>query len=188
MRGLRAALPPALVVVLAAVPGRATAEALPSGSMGLLLGGFAGTGADAKQLGFGYVEPLSFHAAWHPMATERRVGWELRWNTIFTTHYSARAAQVDDLQIMQMDLSAGVRVRPAANPRRYLTLRGGPGLLRANQRIANQRAFFGPVAAAGFQQYLVGTLLLIDVDVRYGLITNGPSQIVFTAGISINGP
>lgn len=166
----------------------ASAEPLPSGSMGLLLGGFAGTGADAKQLGFGYLDPFSFFAAWHPMTTEKRVGWELRWTTIFTTHYNADAAQVADLQTMQMDLTVGARLRPAANPRRYLTLRAGPGLLRANQRIEMQRAFVGPVASAGFQQYLVGTLLKLDIDVRYGLIVNGPSQITFTAGISINGP
>jgi len=176
----------ALVVMLCA--SRASAESLPSGSMGLLLGGFHGTGADAKALGFGYVDPFSFYAAWHPMTTESRVGWEVRWNTIFTTHYNADAAQVADLQTMQMDLTIGARIRPSSNPRRYLTIRGGPGLLRANQRIDMQRAFFGPVASAGFQQYLVGTLLMLDLDVRYGLITGGPSQIVFTAGISINGP
>ncbi|MBA2540422.1 MAG: hypothetical protein H0V17_12350, partial [Deltaproteobacteria bacterium] len=161
----------------------ASAENLPSGSMGLLVGGVAGTGADAKRLGVGYVEPLSFYAAWHPMTTERRVGWELRWNTLFTTNFSADAAQVADLQTMQMDLMLGVRVRPGANPRRYLLLRGGPGLFRANQSIPPkmERAFIGPVAGAGFQQYFVGTLLKLDLDVRYGLI-GGPSQITFTAG------
>ncbi len=178
---------PGLLVALA-ISRSARAEPLPSGSMGLLLGGFAGTGADAKRLGVGYVDPFSFYAAWHPMTTEKRVGWEVRWNTIFTTHYSADAAQVADLQTMQMDLTIGARVRPTSNPRRYLILRGGPALLRANQRIDMQRAFVGPVASAGFQQYLVGTLFKLDIDVRYGLITNGPSQIVVTAGFSINGP
>ncbi len=176
-----------LMVALAIAPGRARAEDLPSGSMGLLLGGFAGTGADAKRLGFGYVDPFSFFSAWHPMTTEKRVGWELRWNTIFTTHYSAAAAQVADLQTMQMDLTVGVRVRPGANPRRYLIARGGPGLFRANQPIQMERVVYGGVTSVGFQQYFVGTLLKLDVDVRYGLI-GGPSQIVFTAGISINGP
>lgn len=166
----------------------ASADSLPSGSMGLLLGGFHGTGADAKQLGFGYLDPFSFYAAWHPMTTEKRVGWEIRWNTIFTTHYRADAAQVADLQTMQMDLTVGARIRPASNPRRYLIVRGGPALFRANQRIEMQRAFVGPVASAGFQQYFVGTLLKFDLDVRYGLIANGPSSIVVTAGISINGP
>ncbi len=177
-----------LLALALLLPRSVAAESLPSGSMGLLLGGFAGTGADAKALGFGYLDPFSFYAAWHPMTTEKRVGWEVRWSTIFTTHYNADAAQVTDLQTMQMDLTIGARVRPAANPRRYLVVRAGPGLLRANQRIEMQRAFVGPVASAGFQQYLVGTLLKLDIDVRYGLITNGPSQIVFTAGISINGP
>ncbi len=176
-----------VALALALAPRGARAEDLPSGSMGLLLGGFAGTGADAKRLGYGYIDPLSFFAAWHPMTTEKRVGWELRWNTIFTTHYSADAAQVADLQTMQMDLTVGVRVRPSANPRRYLIARGGPGLFRANQPIQMERAVYGAVTSVGFQQYFVGTLLKVDLDVRYGLI-GGPSQIVFTAGISINGP
>jgi len=190
MRGRCVAV--ALAVGLAVGPRTAASEPLPSGSMGVVVaGGIAGTGAFANRLGFGYVFPfLSFQAAWQPMTTERRVGWTLRWTTIFASTYRASAAQVTGLETMQMDLTAGVRIRPGDSPRRYITARGGPGLLRANQTIPpkmNQRAFVGGVASVGFQQYFVGTLLLLDVDVRYGLI-GGPSQIALTAGISINGP
>lgn len=169
----------------------AHAEPLPSGSMGLVFGAAAGTGADANRLGVGYIAyPLSFQAAWQPMTTERRVGWTARWTTIFTSSYAADAAQVADLETMQMDLTLGVRVRPGANLRRYLTLRGGGGLFRANQRIPPemQRAFLGGVVSAGVQQYFIGTRFMIDLDVRYGLIGNGPSAIAVTAGISIAGP
>lgn len=175
--------------MLASAP--ATAEPLPSGSMGVVvLGGVAGTGADNNRLGYGYVFPfLSFQAAWQPMSTDRRIGYSIRWTTIFTDTYEASAAQVTDLETMQMDLTAGLRVRPGNNPRRYVTLRGGPGLLRANQTIPpkNERAFIGGAASVGVQQYFIGTLLLLDIDVRYGLI-GGPSEIALTAGISINGP
>ncbi|MEO8703516.1 MAG: hypothetical protein ABI867_25940 [Kofleriaceae bacterium] len=177
-----------LIVVLLARA--AAAESLPSGSMGIIVGAVAGTGPDANRLGYGYLEPLSFHAAWQPMRTESRVGWAVRWTTMFTSTYGASAAEVADLQTMQMDFTLGLRVRPWGNVRRYLTVRGGPALFRANQTIPPkmQRAFIGPVASIGFEQYLIGTLLLLDFDVRYGLIGDAPTQIVFTAGLSIAGP
>jgi hypothetical protein len=179
----------ALAIAVLVSSRAASADNLPSGTMGFILGGVAGTGADANRLGIGYIEPLSFFAAWHPMTTERRVGWEVRWNTIFTSNGYADAAQVADLQTMQMDLMLGVRVRPGDNPRRYLVASGGVGLFRANQGIPPEmdRGFVGPVTSASIQQYLFGTFLMVDLGVRYGLIT-GPSQITFLAGVSINGP
>jgi hypothetical protein len=179
------------LLVLLAIAGTARAEPLPPASMGVLFGGVFGTGADAKRLGIGYIaSPLpSFQAAWQPMSTERRVGYSIRWSTMFATHYDASAAQVKDLETMSMDITAGIRVRPGDNPRRYVTGRAGAGLLRANQTIGddNRRAFYGGVTSVGFQQYLAGTRLLLDFDVRYGLI-GGPRELVATAGISINGP
>jgi hypothetical protein len=178
----------ALAVTLIVAP--AHADDLPSGAMGVVFGAVAGTGPDASRLGVGYLEPLSFQAAWQPMKSERWIGWTLRWTTIFTSSYDAGAAQVLDLETMQMDLTLGVRARLWKDPRRYVTLRGGPGLFRANQTIPPkmERAFIGPVASAGLQQYVIGTLVLLDFDVRYGLIGRGPTQIAFTAGISIAGP
>ena len=178
-----------LVGVAVAAPARA--EPLPSGSMGLVLGATAGTGRDASRLGVGYIGyPLSFQAAWQPMTTERRVGWTARWTTIFTSSYVADAAQVADLETMQMDLTLGVRIRPGSNPRRYVTARAGGGLFRANQQIPPkmERAFVGGVVSVGVQQYFLGTRLLLDIDVRYGLIGDGPTSIALTAGISIAGP
>ncbi len=184
----------AAIVVIAglviAVP--AGAEPLPSGSMGVVVGAAAGTGPDANRLGVGYsVYPFSFQAAWQPMDSERRMGWSVRWTTIFTAYEYAGAAQLADLETMAMDLTLGARVRPGKSPRRYLTARVGPGIVRANQTIPPkmQRAFFGGVGSVGLQQYLVGTLLLLDFDVRYGLVGgSGPTGISFTFGLSINGP
>lgn len=178
------------VIALVALPRLAQAESLPSGSMGIVGGGVAGTGADAKRLGYGGVVPLlSFSAAWQPMTTERRIGWTVRWTTMTTFNLDASAAQVQDLEKLQLDLTFGIRVRPWDNVRRYMTLRAGPALLRANQTIppTMQRAFLGPTSSVGFQQYLLGTRFLLDIDVRYGLI-GGPSEIALTAGFSINGP
>jgi hypothetical protein len=180
-----------VVLAVAAAATSASAEPLPSGAMGVLSGASAGTGADASRLGVGYIYPYSFQAAWQPMSTERRLGWTVRWTTQLATNLAAAsAARVTDLQTMQMDLTIGVRVRPGANLRRYLTARIGGGLFRANQQIPPkmERAFTGGVASVGVQQYLLGTRFLLDLDVRYGLIGDGPSAISFTAGFSIAGP
>ncbi|MBS1121901.1 MAG: hypothetical protein H6Q90_4129 [Deltaproteobacteria bacterium] len=188
MRGAAAIV---IIGVLAGSAGRAGAEPLPRGSMGLIVGAIAGTGPDANRLGLGYIGyPFSFHAAWQPMDSEQRIGWTARWTTFFTSNGYASAAQIADLQTMQMDLTLGVRVRPGKSPRRYLTARAGPAMFRANQTIPPkmQRAFVGAVGSVGVQQYLVGTLFLLDFDLRYGLVGDGPSSIAFTAGFSINGP
>jgi methyl coenzyme M reductase beta subunit len=85
-----------------------------------------------------------------------------------------------------MDFMAGLRLRPGANPRRYLALRGGVELFRSNEVIErNQRAFVGPVAAAAIEQYAFGAFMF-NVDVRYGLIGAGPAEIALFAGVSIS--
>lgn len=176
-------------VVLALVtlaPLAASAEPLPSASMGVLFGGGSGTGKYAHQLGLGYYE-FGAQAAWQPMKTEQRVNWSLRWSFLFGTMWDADAARIAaNLLTLQMDFMVGVRVRPGANPRRYLALRGGVELFRTNEPIQpdDSRAFVGPVAAASFEQYAFG-VMLFNVDVRYGLIGSGPSEIALLAGVSI---
>ena len=180
----------AAALLVAASP--VAAEPLPPGSIGLVIGAVAGTGSDASRLGVGYVEPpFSFQASWQPMTTERRVGWTARWTTLFSTQLGASAATAaEDLRTTQMDLTLGVRVRPGANARRYVTIRGGGAFFRANQAIPPkmQRAFVGPTASVGLQQYFLGTRLLVDVDIRYGLVEVGPTGIALTVGLSIAGP
>lgn len=179
-------------VVLAALVRPAAAEPLPPGSLGLVFGAMSGTSADASRIGFGYYAPLyppSFMAAWQPMTTEQRVGWAVRWSTLFGTHYNADAARITEpLLTLQMDLTLGVRVRPGVDPSRYVTLRAGGELFRANQQIPpkNERAFFGPIASIGLEQYAFG--ILFDVDVQYGMIVNGPTEIALLVGASITGP
>ncbi|HET7500786.1 MAG TPA: hypothetical protein VFK02_07280, partial [Kofleriaceae bacterium] len=158
------------------------------GSMGLIVGAVAGTGADSNRLGVGYVDVLSFQAAWQPMKTEQRIGWSLKWSFVFGTMYGADAARIDIyLRTLQMDFMAGLRVRPGQNARRYLALRGGVELFRSNEVIDNQRAFVGPVAAAAVEQYAFGAFLF-NLDVRYGLIGAGPAEIALLAGVSISVP
>jgi hypothetical protein len=162
------------------------AEPLPSGSIGVLFGAGTGTGSYARRIGLGYHQ-FGSQAAWQPMTTERRVGWSLKWSFVFGTMYYADSARIDlYLRMLQVDFMAGLRIRPWASPRRYVALRGGVELFRTNELIApsNQRAFVGPVAEAAFEQYAFG-IFMFNVDVRYGLIGTGPSEIAVLGGLSV---
>jgi len=169
----------------------AVAEPLPSGSIGVMFGAGGGTGAYARKLGLGYYQ-FGGQAAWQPMTTQQRVGWSIKWQFVFGTMYGAESARINvNLLTLQMDLMAGLRIRPGENPRRYLALRGGVELFRANEGILpnngseRQRAFVGPVAAVALEQYAFGAFLF-NVDVRYGLIGSGPAEIAILAGASIS--
>jgi hypothetical protein len=184
----------AAVALCALVPLPAAAEPLPSGYIGPLFGGTSGTGADNKRLGYGVI-PFGLQAAWQPTTTERPYGWTIRWSTMFGRLYNGNAAKIDDLLLtVQMDVMVGVRYRPWATPRRYLTLRGGGELLRVNQPIPRtsddtmtHRNFLGGVASIGLDQYLPGSFMM-NVDVRYGLIGTGPEQLSVLVGIGFTGP
>ncbi len=183
---MRAALALAAVVALGASARMAAAEPLPSGSIGVIVGAVSGTGADANNLGYGYV--LGGQAAWQPMTTEQRIGWTAKWSAQFATMYGAAASRVSDqLLTLQMDLTAGLRIRPGINPSRYVTLRGGGALFRADQVIPPKmyRAFAGAIATVGIEQYIAGWLL--NIDVRYGLIGTGPTEVGLVIGFSKTG-
>ena len=180
----------AVSLLVAARP--AHAEALPPGSIGGFIGGVAGTGADATTLGAGYV--LGAAAAWQPMTTEQRVGWSLKWAIAFATMYGAEAARIEsELATQQMDLQVGIRLRPGASPRRYLTLRAGGALFRTNQVIPDrddptrsQRAFAGGIASIGIDQHF--SFWLLSVDLRYSLVGGGPGGLALVIGGSLTGP
>jgi hypothetical protein len=177
----------ALVLGASAAP--AAAEPLPSGSLGVVFGAGGGTGKYAKSLGLGYYQ-FGGQAAWQPMTTEQRIGWSVKWSFLFGTMYGAESARIDPyLRTLQMDLMAGLRLRPGANRLRYLALRGGVELFRSNEEIqpTNHRAFVGPVAAAALEQYAF-SVFLFNVDVRYGLIGSGPAEIALLVGASISVP
>jgi hypothetical protein len=178
-----------LTAVLCALGSRASAEPMPSGTLGLVFGGISGTGADAKRLGYG-VHQFGMQAAWQPMLTERPWGWSIRWGTMFGILWNGDAAQIDsELHTMQMDLTLGLRFRPWKTPSRYLTVRAGGELLRANEPIPPlmQRAFVGGIASVGLDQYI--SIVQLNFDVRYGMIGNdGPRQLALLVGIGVTGP
>ncbi|HUJ57935.1 MAG TPA: hypothetical protein VLX92_05570 [Kofleriaceae bacterium] len=176
----------AIAAAVVSIAALASAEPLPPASLEVLGGGTSGTGADAKPLGFGYV--IGAEAAWQPMATERRWGWTVRWATLFGRLYDGTAATIDDsLRTVQMDLTLGIRFRPWATPSRYLTARAGGGLLRTNDPVGSGgRAFIGPVTAVGIDQY-IGSFVM-GIDVRYGMIANGPEQVQLVVRLGVAGP
>jgi len=183
-----------VAAVVVAVAGPAAAENLPSGALGVVGGVPAGTGADAKLMGVGYQYGLQ--ASWQPTSSDRAYGYTVRWATLIGALYNASAAQVENtLSTVTMDLTVGVRFRPWATPRRYLTARAGASLLRANEPIPDsddpsaemRRAFVGGIGVVGFDQY-ISTFGLFSVDVRYGLIGDGPSQIALLVGFGMVGP
>lgn len=176
-------------VLAAALCARAAAaDPLPAGALGVVFGGMSGTGEDAKRIGGGYYQ-FGMQASWQPTTTDRKLGWTVRWATMFGTLYGGNAAMIDtSLKTVQMDLTLGARLRPWASTSRYLTLRGGGELMRINEPIPpkNQRAFVGGIASIGLDQYISGFLL--SVDVRYGLIAANPSEIALLVGFGITGP
>lgn len=176
------------VVAGMAMATRAAAEPLPRYSIGAVGGGISGTGSDATSLGFGWLGGAQ--AALQPIATERRYGWSMKWSVVWGRMYGGEAARITDpLYLLQMDLLAGIRFRPGDNPSRYLTLRAGGTLLRTNQLIPPnmQRAFAGGVATIGFDQYVSSAAVLINVDVRFGVIGEGPATIGLMFGFSKTG-
>lgn len=173
----------------------ADGEPLPPGAIGPIIGGVSGTGADAKRLGAGV--QYGAQASWQPMSSDRSWGWALRWATMFGRNYGGTAAQVDSkLSTLQMDVTIGLRYRPWATTRRYLTMRAGAELLRTNEPIPTssdagaemRRAFLGGAASVGLDQYL-WSFAMLSVDVRYGTIGGGgPSQIALVVGLGVVGP
>jgi len=184
---MRRALAAAAIVGALASP--VAADPLPPGTIGFLFGVLSGTGADAKRLGYGYYQ-FGMQAAWQPAATERSWGWSLRWSTMFGTLYNGTAPQIDtQLHTVQMDLQAGLRVRPWDTPSRYLTAHVGGELLRTNEPVPPlmQRVFVGGIASVGLDQYVGG--FMFNVDVRYGLIGNdGPQELALLVGFGLTGP
>lgn len=181
------------LVIAALLASTASAEPLPSGSIGVTSGVVAGTGADNKRVGVGFYE-LGAQASWQPTTTERRWGWTVRWAALFGLMYGGSASHIDTtLRTVAMDLTVGIRVRPWVSPTRYLTFRAGGSLLRSNEPIPSDnsmtgsRSYVGGVAEIGIDQYV--SIFMLNVDVRYAMIGgDGPAVLSLMFGGAFAGP
>jgi hypothetical protein len=156
----------------------AQAERLPSGTIGASTVVMTGTGSTRKQLGVGF--GIGFTAAWQPMRADQFIGYGIRWSTqflFFNYLDQADAARINSrLKMYQADL--GVRARVTIAPRNFLTLGGGLALLRSTEPVVAQgtKSWAGPFGAIGFERYVLGGLLM-TIDLRYGLLTQGPTSL-----------
>jgi len=180
-----------LVAAVLVAASAAHAEPLPPGALEVFAGPDSGIGEDAKRLGFGY--QIGASAAWQPIDTVRRWGPTVRWSVMFSGMYDGSAEQVNPpLRTVMMDLTAGMRYRPWASPSRYLTARIGGALFRSNDPImGGSRAYVGPTATVGFDQYF-GSLIL-GLDVRAGIVPApavdyAPTQASVVLRVGIAGP
>jgi hypothetical protein len=187
------ALVVALVLSYLLATTAARAEPLPAGAIGVTTGVVAGTGADNKRVGAGFYE-FGAQASWQPTTTQSRLGFTIRWATMFGLMYGGSASHIDTtLRTVQMDLTLGVRVRPWNSVSRYLTFRGGVELLRSNEPIptddsmTGSRSYVGGVASIGIDQYV--SIFMLNVDVRYAMIGGGgPAELSLMVGGAFAGP
>jgi hypothetical protein len=170
------------IALVAAGAGGALADEVPAGTLGAVFGTEAGTSGAYQQVGIGVVYGLT--AAWQPMKEDQRIGWGVRWTTLFGYFPAADAAPVNGvLRLVQMDLVARLRVAPTLKPGRYLTVGVGASLERSSEPVCRggsercaTRSFAGPVATLGYEHNAWGAVL-IGLDLRYGPIEAVPASI-----------
>jgi hypothetical protein len=156
----------------------AQSETLPSGTIGASTILMTGTGSTRKQLGVGF--GVGFTAAWQPMRTDQFIGYGLRWSTqflFFNYLDQAESARINTrLKMYQADFGARARITIA--PGNYLTLGGGLALLRSTEPVIAEgaKSWAGPFSAFGLERYVLSGLLM-TIDLRYGLLLQGPSSI-----------
>jgi hypothetical protein len=166
-----------LGATLGATTTTAAADPHPAGSLGATIGGNAGLDSAGAAMGRGVQYGVA--ASWQPMGQTRRVGWSTRWSTVFGYQVGAEAAKLSSrLRTVQMELGTGVRLRPIRNDDRFVTVRAGVAVLRANETLPpdTRRDYLGPFVTAGVEQYLFGAVL-VSLDLRYGMITGGPATL-----------
>jgi hypothetical protein len=170
----------ALLVLAAAAP-PARAEVMPSGRLSALAGVRTGTRYLDEVFGLGVL--YGMEAAWEPLPDGRRLGYALHWNVVFGDFGADPAAITGDLDILEMNLGARLRLAPAADPTRTLFFGGGVGLLRANVPLPpdDTRHYVGGFGGLGVQQ-LAWRRALITVELRYGLF-GGPRSLSVLAGV-----
>jgi hypothetical protein len=169
----------ALAVLLAS--GTARADEMPKGRMAAAFGIRNGTEALGSDFGLGVL--YGVQAAWEPMPDGSRIGYAIQWEVLRGDFGNDPAAITGGLEILEMSLGARLRFAPQ-DPARTLFLGGGGSLLRSNAPLPpdEKRNYAGGFAGLGLEQ-LVYRRALLTLEVRYGLIGNGPGSLSVVLGV-----
>lgn len=170
-------------LLVAALASRAAADALPSGSLGIVTGVRQGVGAASSTFGLGAL--WGVEAGYQPMSTSQRVGWAVRWRVLFSGYLSGQSDNLaGNLRAVEVDGGAALRIAPRPGLLRYLDVGAGVSLLRSNIPLlppSRQRAYLGPYVSVGLEQYVGSPVLTFEL--RVGVIGTGPTTLSAIAGI-----
>src|SRR5262245_51595074 len=175
----------ALVAILGSVAAHAApaaADAPPSGMIGPVVGVRSGIGAVGPEFNVGGL--WGIEAGWQPIAATRRIGYAIRWRTLFSGYWSGDNSNIaDELRVVEMDLGFYGRFAPAAGKPRYIDLGAGWSLLRSNVPLAPdaRRSYQGPYIGFGLEQ-LVSASASVSIELRVGELT-GPDTVSALLGV-----
>jgi len=165
---------PLVVAAILMAAGAAEAQKLPKSRIAGLIGIRNGTRALGSDFGLGFL--YGVQAAWEPMIAGSRFGYAIQWEVVRGNFGSDPAAITGSLDILEMSASARLRFAPT-DPARTVFLGGGGALLRGNAPLPpdDERSYAGGFAGFGLEQLAYGALM--TVEVRYGLIGDGPGAL-----------
>jgi len=160
----------------ASAPRAASADDLPRGRLGIVVGLRNGLGELADDYGLGYVYGVD--AGWQLTSTDRRWGLAVHWSILWADfdwlgEWGLDPASVTgQLDVLELDGGLRLRVAPRADIGRYLTVSASGSLLRSNVPLppASKRSYFGPALGLGVEQYFASGSVLVSAEVRYGII------------------
>lgn len=168
----------ALALVGLAAP--AHADTMPSGRLAGVGGIRTGTSSLGDAFGLGVL--YGIEASWEPMPDGRRLGYAVHWNVLFGDFGSDPAAITGELDILEMNLGARLRLAPQ-DPATSIFLGAGAALLRANAPLPpdDERTYVGGFGGLGVEQ-LAWRRALVTLELRYGVI-GGPGSISVLLGV-----
>ncbi len=178
----------ALALTVAATAGGPAAaqvqSGLPSGKLGVLVGGRQNVGsvADHYQLGLSWGV-----GAGYQLASETR-NWSVggTWSVLWT-RFSAGDDRVvtGPLSVLEMNFGLQARFLLSEDAAHFATVSSGATLYRANTPIppSGSRTYAGPYAGVGTEVY-VSEDYLLSFEARYGLFGDGPRSLLLLAGLS----
>jgi hypothetical protein len=169
------------VIVLATATTPARADVMPKGRIAAIGGLRNGTGSLNDAFGIGFL--YGIEAAWEPMRDGQRLGYVVAWDVLFANFGSDPAAITGSLDEVEMNFGLRLRFAPRETAR-SLFLGTGAAVLRANVPLPpdDKRSYIGAFVGFGLEQLALGKAL-VTLELRYGLIGNGPGALSVLLGV-----